>query len=139
MHFPDPAVRDLSKNTLLKQALCDDNLDKALDWLRHCARSSLSPLLAAIYLIPLDKAFSQHPDFFYRRYMDDWVILCHTRRQLRQETFTGEFGVRKISVIFQVFYKNKFNSTAIERIFRKKLGNSSYFCSSNLACKGLST
>ena len=115
VHVPDPPVR------------------------RSSSGSSLSPLLAAIYLIPLDKAFSQHPDFFYRRYMDDWVIICHSRRALRQETFTGEFGVRKISVIFQVFYKNKFNSTAIERIFRKKLGNSSYFCSSNLACKGLST
>ena len=48
--------------------------------------SSLSPLLAAIYLIPLDKAFSHHPHFFYRRYMDDWVILCHSRRVLRQTT-----------------------------------------------------
>ncbi len=84
-------------------------------------------------------AFSQHPHFSYRRTMNDWVILCHTRRQLRQETFTSELGVRKISIISQIFYKNAFNSTAIERIFRKELGNSNYFCSSNLACKGLST
>ena len=34
-HYADPAVRGSSNNTLLKQALCDDNLDKALDWLRH--------------------------------------------------------------------------------------------------------
>ena len=48
--------------------------------------ASLSPLLAAIYLIPLDKAFNQNPDLFYRRYMDDWVNVCHSRRVLRQTT-----------------------------------------------------
>lgn len=48
--------------------------------------SSLSPLLAAIYLIPLDLAFSQNPTFYYRRYIDDWVIICHSRRQLRKIT-----------------------------------------------------
>jgi len=36
--YPDPAIRGSSNNTLLKQALCNDNLDKALDWLRHSAR-----------------------------------------------------------------------------------------------------
>ena len=46
--------------------------------------ASLSPLLAAVYLMPLDQAFSNNPDFFYRRYMDDWVIICRSRRVLRQ-------------------------------------------------------
>ena len=43
---------------------------------------SLSPLMAAIYLAPLDK---QLKDFgFYRRYMDDWIVLVKTRSELRK-------------------------------------------------------
>ncbi|MCK5921490.1 MAG: group II intron reverse transcriptase domain-containing protein, partial [Methylococcales bacterium] len=45
--------------------------------------ASLSPLFAALYLIPLDTAFHQRDDIFYRRYMDDWVIVCKTRWGLR--------------------------------------------------------
>ena len=51
-----------------------------------CSGGSLSPLLAALYLLPLDLAF-QNSDtegsIFYRRFMDDFVILAKTRRQLR--------------------------------------------------------
>jgi len=49
-----------------------------------CAGGSLSPLLGALYLSPLDAAFNEMGEgILYRRYMDDFVILTKTRRQLR--------------------------------------------------------
>ncbi|MGV8110531.1 hypothetical protein [Methanospirillum sp.] len=43
-----------------------------------------SPLMGAVYLSPLDAAFDAMGDaILYRRYMDDFVILARTRRQLR--------------------------------------------------------
>lgn len=43
---------------------------------------SLSPLMGALYLKPLDDEMS-NLDLFYARYMDDWVILAPTRWKLR--------------------------------------------------------
>ncbi|MCF6442143.1 hypothetical protein L1077_22210 [Pseudoalteromonas luteoviolacea] len=46
----------------------------------------LSPLLGAVYLMPMDtrlSAFCRKQNMRYYRYMDDWVILCKTRHQLR--------------------------------------------------------
>jgi hypothetical protein len=43
-----------------------------------------SPLLAAIYLAPLDRAISAIPGVRYLRYMDDWIILCPSRWKLRR-------------------------------------------------------
>jgi len=46
----------------------------------------ISPLLGAVYLTQLDNELSQYCDsrnLFYARFMDDWVILCQTRHQLR--------------------------------------------------------
>ena len=52
------------------------------------AGGSLSPLLAAVYLHPLDELMAnlkRHKKIVhYTRYMDDFIILCHTRWQLRQ-------------------------------------------------------
>ena len=42
----------------------------------------LSPLMAALYLKPLDDALSQHG--FYVRFMDDWAIMVKTKHQLRR-------------------------------------------------------
>jgi len=42
-----------------------------------------------------------------------------------------------MSVIFQIFHKNKGNSRAIGRIFRDKLGNLRHFYPSYLSCKSL--
>jgi RNA-directed DNA polymerase len=51
------------------------------------AGGSLSPLLAAVYLHPLDKLMTdlkrRKKIVHYTRYMDDFIILCHTRWQLR--------------------------------------------------------
>ncbi|WP_353570048.1 reverse transcriptase domain-containing protein [Candidatus Albibeggiatoa sp. nov. BB20] len=44
----------------------------------------LSPLLGAVYLQALDEELGQSfGTWFYGRFMDDWVILCRTRQQLR--------------------------------------------------------
>ena len=48
--------------------------------------SSLSPLLGAIYLQSMDQrlgAYAQRHGLRYFRFMDDWLLLCKTRRQLR--------------------------------------------------------
>jgi RNA-directed DNA polymerase len=42
----------------------------------------LSPLMAALYLKPLDDELSKHG--FYVRFMDDWIIMVKTKHQLRQ-------------------------------------------------------
>ena len=43
----------------------------------------LSPLMAALYLKPIDDAMDEL-DLFYARFMDDWVILTPTRWKLRR-------------------------------------------------------
>jgi RNA-directed DNA polymerase len=48
--------------------------------------SPLSPLLGAVYLLEMDKVLGEYCakyDLKYYRYMDDWIILCKTRHQLR--------------------------------------------------------
>jgi len=47
-----------------------------------CRGCPLSPVMAALYLLPLDKLMSQQ-GIFYRRYMDDIIVFCKTRWQLR--------------------------------------------------------
>ena len=61
------------------------------DWHRSgrgmTAGGSLSPLLAAVMLIPLDEAMKRlrgRYGLFYVRYMDDFVIMTTTRHRLRQ-------------------------------------------------------
>ena len=44
---------------------------------------SLSPLMAAVYLTPLDEAMEE-TGLFYARFMDDWVVLAPTRWKLRK-------------------------------------------------------
>jgi len=41
----------------------------------------LSPLMAAVYLMPLDEAFAG-PSWFYARFMDDWLVVVPTRWKL---------------------------------------------------------
>ncbi|TOK17269.1 hypothetical protein CGI23_25500, partial [Vibrio parahaemolyticus] len=48
---------------------------------------ALSPLLGAIYLYDMDQRlgdYSEKRGLKYYRYMDDWVVLCKTRHQLRE-------------------------------------------------------
>ncbi len=46
-------------------------------------RSSLSPLMAALYLKPLDQRMAA-TGLFYARFMDDWVLLAPSRWKLRR-------------------------------------------------------
>ena len=43
---------------------------------------SLSPLMAALYLKPLDDEMKKHG--FYVRFMDDWIVMVKTKHQLRK-------------------------------------------------------
>jgi len=45
--------------------------------------ASLSPLLGGLYLSPMDALFARAKGIFYRRYMDDWVIMQDKRHGLR--------------------------------------------------------
>jgi RNA-directed DNA polymerase len=44
-------------------------------------RSSLSPFFGALYLSPLDHSFEKTEGTFYIRFMDDIIILTHTKSQ----------------------------------------------------------
>jgi RNA-directed DNA polymerase len=49
---------------------------------------SLSPIIAAYYLKALDKQMEGDPHYFYRRYMDDVIVLAKTRWHLRKAVRT---------------------------------------------------
>jgi hypothetical protein len=40
---------------------------------------SLSPVLAELYLLKLDRAFDQNRDFYYQRFNDDTIVLTKTK------------------------------------------------------------
>ncbi len=75
--------------TLLHRML--DRLDDVNGVLHHVdiglsKGNPISPLLGAMYLQQLDDELGQYCEkhaLFYGRFMDDWVILCRTRPQLR--------------------------------------------------------
>ncbi len=46
--------------------------------------ASLSPLLGAVYLSPLDELGGYLSDGFYSRYMDDWIMVLPKRHALRK-------------------------------------------------------
>ncbi|MFT5755817.1 MAG: RNA-directed DNA polymerase [Alteromonadaceae bacterium] len=57
----------------------------------HCGISrscSLPPVIAAYYLKSLDKQMEGDPHYFYRRYMDDVIVLAKTRWYLRKAVRT---------------------------------------------------
>jgi len=46
--------------------------------------ASISPLLGGLYLASMDALFEQDSGIFYRRYMDDWIIMQNKRHGLRK-------------------------------------------------------
>ncbi|HEW97949.1 MAG: hypothetical protein DRR16_16605 [Candidatus Parabeggiatoa sp. nov. 3] len=46
--------------------------------------ASISPLLGGLYLTPMDALFEHNKAIFYRRYMDDWIIIQEKRHGLRK-------------------------------------------------------
>ncbi len=64
---------------------------------RGCA---LSPLMGAFHLWALDNHFAHQKKIAYARYMDDFVILAHTRWSLRKQVkrlnqFFNEYGFKQ--------------------------------------------
>nr|WP_319540913.1 reverse transcriptase domain-containing protein [uncultured Methanospirillum sp.] len=76
------------------------------------AGGSISPLLGALYLKPLDDAFSHRDGILYRGFMDDVVVLAKTRWRLRR-------AIRLVHQILgelkmQVHKKKRFIGTTIQ-------------------------
>ena len=78
-HFDDPIIRKY----------LHDIITIGIDWGGEVLLptqglpkgSGLSPLLGALYLSALEKAFDKIKDVFYLRYMDDIIILTPTKRK----------------------------------------------------------
>ncbi|OQW93872.1 MAG: hypothetical protein BWK79_08880, partial [Beggiatoa sp. IS2] len=72
----------------------------------------LSPLMAALYLKPLDDLFADH-DLFYARFMDDFVVIASTR-----------WGLQKViteiaSILDNLKLENASDKTFIGRVERQ--------------------
>lgn len=84
-----PLIADVRMTGLIEQFLnhLNDWDGDLLEVTQGIAKgSSLSPLLGALYLQALDSALDKHAKqhgLVYMRFMDDWLLLCKTRRQLR--------------------------------------------------------
>jgi RNA-directed DNA polymerase len=99
-----------------------------------CMGCPLSPILAALYLKPLDDAFL-NKNLFYRRYMDDWIILAKTRwhqrkaikkmnqvlNELKVEKHPDKTEIKRITRGF-TFLGYKFTATSLE-VAEKTLHN----------------
>lgn len=59
----------------------------------------LSPLVAALFLKPLDDAM-QGTDIFYVRFMDDWIVIAPSRWKLRR-------AVKQVNEILEVLLLEK--------------------------------
>jgi hypothetical protein len=69
----------------LHRCVCRDGIFRCVDQgIPH--GGVLSPLLAALYMAPLDRSMEAlgEKGIFYIRYMDDWVILAPNRYKLRE-------------------------------------------------------
>ena len=58
----------------------------------------LSPVIAAYYLTSLDKRMEGDPRYFYRRYMDDVIVLAKTRWHLRKAVRTVNQHFNRLKV-----------------------------------------
>jgi len=85
----------------------------------------ISPLLGALYLKQLDDAFNQ-PNLYYRRYMDDIVILTKTRWQNR----------RAVKQLNQIFNQQKLSQHP-DKIFIGRIDEGFDFLAYHFSPKGL--
>lgn len=72
----------------------------------------LAPLMAALYLKPLDRALSKLGE--YRRFMDDWLIFTQDRLQLRRAIKTTQRILKKLGM---TTHPNKTFSGSTQRRF----------------------
>ena len=72
-------VKDICERLVWTRGYYESIKDKSIP--RGC---SMSPLLAAIYLMPLDHAIKNVKDIFYVRYMDDYVFMTKSKAKLRK-------------------------------------------------------
>lgn len=72
-------VKDVCERIVWTQGYYETVKDKSIP--RGC---SLSPLLAAIYLMPLDHAMKNLKDVMYVRFMDDYVFMTKSKAKLRK-------------------------------------------------------
>lgn len=96
-YFDDPKVQSMLTNII------KNPIDKPRGTINPdygiSLRGPLSQLFSALYLKPLDDAFSQ-ADVFYLRYQDDVIILCKSERQLNRckQKVMRILGERKLSL-----------------------------------------
>jgi hypothetical protein len=63
-------------------AICTGWRLRAVSIAAAIAACPLAPLLGALYLAPLDEALA--PFGAYLRFMDDWIVFTHSRRQMQK-------------------------------------------------------
>jgi len=80
-HIDDPRLLDLLWQ-YLRRTVYDDGFYEDIEQ-GISLGCSLSPLMGALYLDVLDKRM-EAAGLFYVRFMDDWVVLAHTRWKLRK-------------------------------------------------------
>ncbi|MBP6104451.1 MAG: group II intron reverse transcriptase domain-containing protein [Gammaproteobacteria bacterium] len=91
-HFQDPKVLDYLQQIITIPVIKNAAVHLPTQGLPR--RSSLSPLLGAMYLSELDRAFENREGIFYLRYLDDIILLCKTKNQYLKAR-------RKVSQILQ--------------------------------------
>ncbi len=94
-HMPDKALLRLLWDWLRRTVCFGENYrDVTRGISLGCP---LSPLMGALYLLPLDKAM-ENSGCFYARFMDDWLILAPSRWKLRRAVKT----VRQVLEVLNV-------------------------------------
>ncbi len=79
-NFDDPLILKYL-NDIVKRLVDRDDVLYSPE--KGIPKRRLSPFFGALYLTPLDEAFSSQ-DVFYRRYVDDVIILVKNERQYRR-------------------------------------------------------
>ena len=78
-NYDDPILRHYFEAIVTSGIDCDGQV--VLPKRGIPIRSSLSPFFGALYLTALDRAFENRSNIFYRRYMDDIIILVRNKHQ----------------------------------------------------------
>jgi hypothetical protein len=94
-HIADPIVLDLVAQYLRRTV--DENCLYSTASVGISLGCPLSPVMAALYLEPLDRRM-EATGLIYARFMDDWVILAPTRWSLRRAIVVVNETLRELRV-----------------------------------------